>query len=264
MAHATLDPPDQFTHIKSKKIDRRRDKEYARQVTFMLEVPLRKDEYSAPNPWPEQELRKLIKARWPSRATRTHCNYWRGYRDEGPQIVLSVMFQFPADKPSKILSEEDCIASIGGAEEVLPFFLEACAHAQAEFDETRAREQIAHEAESLARHLAAHIRKESDLEVRYEQRRAALNAERAAEMDVRAKTRIDALIKEARAQWDEDEEWFQLVAEHAKTMLDAHLKAQRSLPMFRGVKKQLQPEAVLLPDGFLPREGWPPSEEEED
>jgi hypothetical protein len=34
--------------------------------------------------------------------------------------------------------------------------------------------------------------------------------------------------------------------------------------MFRGVKKQLQPEAVLLPDGFLPREGWPPSEEEEE
>lgn len=264
MSHPYLDPPNEFSHIKSEKIDRRRDKEYARQVTFTLIVPIHKDVYSDPTPWPEKKLRALIKERWPSRATKTSCHYWRGYRDEKPSLTLSVMFQFPAEKPSFIIDEDECIESIGGAEEVLPLFLEACEHAQNEFDETRAREQIANEAEGLARHLAKHIVAKSDAAVRYKQRVAALRAERATEVKMHKENNLTDYVNAARGNWDEDEEWFQLVVQHATTVLDEHLDEQQSHSMFRGVKKHVEADKIELPEGFLPRKGWPPREKDEE
>ena len=263
MLYPTLQIPEKFDDIRSKTVDVRRYKDYARIITLTSHLTVKNDNRETV-PWVRDHIVPLLREMLGAGtavdsgfSVREHYEKpgqdWEG-KPYPASLCIHITLRFKADKPRFILSEEDALEAIGGSEPLLSIVQEAVLKGQRESDSRFIRTQIRDEANQLVGQLARGILEHTDIAMRYPQRLAALQAERTAELEATRKTVLPKIVKEARAAWDDDEEWFQEVLRYAMTKLDTAVKHASGPSFFRSSNRSLFGLAdIELNESFLPR-----------
>jgi hypothetical protein len=151
-------------------------------------------------------------APWPCKVTHEGCGSTRTYgedHDTGWDYYLSfyVSATYAVPKPSKIPSEEDLLAWLGGAEAIGAHLRAAILDGIRQAKEATQAIERARIANLILEDLVERVDEAAKREVRYAQRLAALNAEYEAEREVQCAKLLDELGEQYDTVWEDAPEF---------------------------------------------------------
>lgn len=200
------DDDNSLFDIKSEVCDQRRIKRYGRNLTVTFRLQLTNYAYGRTMPFVNEiELKNaLLQASLLGNAStadsqvgRVHMSSFRSSL-EAPTVGTSynsVEVLFSAEKPSLILSEEACLALIGGGRNLIEV-VQACVDAENKrHTEAQHRERVAEYATWVAQTVAEALHKEARKRCCYDARLAGLNAEYASHMTDLSKDELEGILE---------------------------------------------------------------------